>query len=414
MPRPVHGTTTVTLASATPPSEGRPAPPISVWRGHGTVWSPLGEASIHSLPRHLERLAVAAPIPLRLASNDGRPFLYRMIEVAPQAGPAVDMLLAGSDISDIVAASARASSLRMTELTTLFVAELVLVAAGLSWVAARPLKLLNDAVEQWRATGTFSAADQAGAPLEVAHLFRSFGRATHALNQRERELDEAAARQEVLLQEIHHRVKNNLQIIASLLNLQASRIKAPEARGEFQTARDRVRALATLHRHLYAHGELHLVDMRAFFNELCSQLFTALDEMEGDRIRLTVIAPDINISSDQAVPIALIVTETVGNAIKFAFPDNRSGTVRVELALQPSSRATLSISDDGIGLPDRKNTDRADGLGLQLVRGFARQLGAQLSISTVHGTCYSLEMAIEQQRTPTVRLGKTAQPATPV
>ena len=120
--------------------------------------------------------------------------------------------------------------------------------------------------------------------------------------------------------EVHHRVKNNLQVIASLLNLQASRIRVPEARAEFQAARDRVRALATLHRHLYADGELHTINMRSFLAELCGQLFQAMGELEGTRIQMLIDAPELRMSSDQAVPLALIVTEAVTNSVRYAFP----------------------------------------------------------------------------------------------
>ena len=101
------------------------------------------------------------------------------------------------------------------------------------------------------------------------------------------------------MQEIHHRVKNNLQIVASLLNLQASRLKQPETRAAFQSARDRVRALSTVHRHLYSEGGLHTIDMRAFLVELCDQLFQAFGEPDGGRIQLSIEAQDVQMSSDQ-------------------------------------------------------------------------------------------------------------------
>ena len=152
------------------------------------------------------------------------------------------------------------------------------------------------------------------------------------------------------MQEIHHRVKNNLQIVASLLNLQASRIKLPEAKAEFQSARDRIRALATLHRHLYAHGELQTINMRRFLTELRGQLFQALGETGGRRIQLESRLPNCRCSSDQVVPLALIVTEAVSNAVKYAFPDGRRGRISVRLVADEET-ARLVIEDDGIGIP---------------------------------------------------------------
>lgn len=224
--------------------------------------------------------------------------------------------------------------------------------------------------------------------------------ATITLQQREHDLREAFARQDLLMQEIHHRVKNNLQIIASLMNLQASRIKLPEARAEFQSARDRVRALATVHRHLYAHGELHSIKMREFLVELCEQLFHAMGETPNDRIELDVSAPDVQISSDQAVPLSLIVTEAVSNAVKYAFPRGRRGSVSVRLVTDDDD-AELSIRDDGIGVPaGRVETESGtrDGIGITLIRGFARQLGATLTVEEGDGTRYIVRMKLRRER----------------
>ena len=196
---------------------------------------------------------------------------------------------------------------------------------------------------------------------------------------------------------MHHRVKNNLQIIASLLNLQANRIRQPEARAEFASARDRVRALATLHRYLYSEGELQTLNMRSFLQELCSQLFQAIGEKQGRRIQLHIEAPEIEMATDQAVPLSLIVTEAVSNAVKYAFPGGRSGHVRVSLSElgrdDGEAMGRLVIQDDGVGIPaGRAETETGirDGLGIQLIRGFARQLGACLKVDEGEGTRYTL------------------------
>jgi two-component sensor histidine kinase len=150
--------------------------------------------------------------------------------------------------------------------------------------------------------------------------------------------------------------------------------------------------------------------MRAFFAELCGQLFQSLGQTEGERISLDIVAPDITISSDQAVPIALMVTEIVGNAVKYAFPDGRRGQIHVGFVLADDAHATLTVRDDGVGFAERTGSP-AEGLGLQLIRGFARQLGAKLTISTDSGTCYRLDMEIVRNRTNTIALGRAAKVA---
>ncbi len=275
-----------------------------------------------------------------------------------------------------------------------------LVVVGADRCIVAPVRRLGRAVQNWRQGQAFQV-DQAGhLPPELAGLADSFAAAVERLASREADLKRAVAQQDLAMQEIHHRVKNNLQIVASLLNLQASRIRQPEARAEFQSARDRVRALATLHRHLYVQGELHTIEMHDFLLELCGQLFQAMGETEGDRITLDVEAPSLQMLSDQAVPLALIVTEAVGNALKYAFPGQRSGRITVSLE-GSTDTARLIVQDNGVGIPAgpaETETGKRDGLGLQLIRGFARQLGAALTVDQGQGTRYVVEMPLRRQR----------------
>ena len=272
---------------------------------------------------------------------------------------------------------------RVLSIVALLAAGMSAVAMGADILIVAPLKAITRSVTEWRRAGAYDPGHTRLTPIELRQLSRAFTQATRALAAHEERLRRAEAKQELLIKEIHHRVKNNLQIIASLLNLQANRIRQPEARAEFASARDRVRALATLHRYLYSEGELHTLNMRSFLEELCGQLFQAIGEKEGRRIRLEIEAPEIVMSTDQAVPLALVVTEAVSNAIKYAFPGGRSGLVSVKLAEENEGIATLVIEDDGIGIPaGRAETETGirDGLGIQLIRGFARQLGATLEV----------------------------------
>ncbi len=286
----------------------------------------------------------------------------------------------------------RVLAVRTSELGALLLAGLAAMLFGADLAFGAPLRRLSESVRHWRAGEVFAPGDMRGAPDEVQQLAKSFAAATGVLRQKEAELLQAQEQQTLLVLEVHHRVKNNLQIIASLLNLQASRIRLPEARAEFQAARDRVRALATLHRHLYADGELHMINMRSFLTELCGQLFQAIGEVEGDRISLLIEAPELRLSSDEAVPMALIVTEIVTNSVKYAFPGNRSGTIHVSLT-ESGTALDLEISDDGVGI-EARGADEAqrDGIGLRLIRGFSRQLGATLAIEHGHGTRYVIRL----------------------
>ncbi|MBE7210939.1 MAG: sensor histidine kinase [Gluconacetobacter diazotrophicus] len=281
---------------------------------------------------------------------------------------------------------------------------LVAVLTGAAFLITRPLRATTAAVTAWRRAGAFFPASTRRAPVELRKLSYAFADATRSLAAHEERLRRAEIKQQLLIKEIHHRVKNNLQIIASLLNLQANRIRHDGARAEFASARDRVRALATLHRHLYAEGELHTLNMKSFLEELCGQLLQAIGEKEGRRISLAIDAPEITMSTDQAVPLALVVTEAVSNAFKYAFPGGRSGTVSVHLVEEAAGIARLVIQDDGVGIPaGRAETETGvrDGLGIQLIRGFARQLGATLDVEegavAGRGTRYSLMVPLQPE-----------------
>ncbi len=278
---------------------------------------------------------------------------------------------------------------------------------GIELVVTRPLREVRRAVDEWRSGRPFSLPSSRALPSELRALGLTFRRATRTLSRREAELKIAVQQQDLAMQEIHHRVKNNLQIVASLLNLQASRIRLPEARAEFQSARDRVRALATVHRHLYAHGALHTINMRTFLLELCGQLFQAMGEAVNGRLMLDVDAPELEMSSDQAVPLSLIVTEAVTNAIKYAYPAGRRGVISVRLR-RAADGVELEIKDDGIGIPAGRaetSTGTRDGIGIQLINGFARQLGAKLEVEQGVGTRYLVQMRLRHERPDPPRLG---------
>jgi two-component sensor histidine kinase len=293
------------------------------------------------------------------------------------------------------------------ELAALALLGLAAVVVGANYGMVRPVRRLDEAVRRWRGGDVFDIGPARMMPWELRELARSFAEASLALKDREMQLRSALTQQDLLMQEIHHRVKNNLQIIASLLNLQASRIRQPQARAEFQSARDRVRALATLHRYLYPHGELHTINMRSFLAELCGQLFQAMGETEGDRIQLEIEAPELRMLSDQAVPLSLIVTEVVGNALKFAFPDRRPGRISVRLT-EADGVAELVIADDGVGMGAaraRLDDETSEppgapgvGIGIQLIRGFVRQLRATMTVDESQGTTYVVRLPVHRER----------------
>jgi two-component sensor histidine kinase len=357
----------------------------------GTV-SPIENAGNSALPDPATMaLLMDAPREIDARSTGGKPYAYAS---SPLDGGY--RLLVAYPASKDEAAARRVLIRRVLQLALFTALGLAAVAIGTHNALVAPLNALGRKVAEWRRTGVFDPTPIPAAPLEVRALCTSFHDAAIALSEQERKLEAATEKQVLLMREIHHRVKNNLQIVASLLNLQASRIRAPEARAEFAAARDRVRALATLHRHLYSQGELTSITMGSFLTELCGQLLDAMGERRDGRIKLSIDAIDLEMSGDQAVPLSLVVTEAVSNAIKYAFPAGRSGNVGVFLT-SDGVRAKLVIEDDGVGIPAGRvetETGTRDGLGLQLIRGFSKQLKADLVVEQEHGTRYTLDIPL--------------------
>jgi two-component sensor histidine kinase len=176
-----------------------------------------------------------------------------------------------------------------------------------------------------------------------------------------------------LLQELHHRVKNNMQIVSSMLHMQAASVKDPAAVAALGETQNRISAMALLHETLYRSENISHVDFPAYVKDVCAHLFRAFGASAA-RIQLTVDVRRSTLSLDQAIPCGLIVNELVSNSLKHAFPGGRAGEVRVEFTTEEDGRGTLAVSDNGVGMPPETDTARAATLGLRLVHGLAGQI----------------------------------------
>jgi PAS domain S-box-containing protein len=187
----------------------------------------------------------------------------------------------------------------------------------------------------------------------------------------------------VLLKEVHHRVKNNLQVISSLLSLQAVRTQNPEGLEMLQTMQHRVRSMALLHETLYRSENLAQISFPDYVETVCAHLLRA---MGSPAITLESRIAAVSLSLDRAVPCGLIITELVSNALKHAFPAGRKGEIRVALQLQPAGQLVLVVADNGVGLPPAVEPATVDSLGLQLVGMLTEQLQGTFEIGRQGGT----------------------------
>jgi two-component sensor histidine kinase len=195
-----------------------------------------------------------------------------------------------------------------------------------------------------------------------------------------------------LLQEIHHRVKNNLQIISSLLRLQSDQIDNRIAKNALQDMQNRVLSMALIHEQLYGTKNFAAVDMSAYLTQLCKQLFHAMAASTG-RVRLHLNLAPVHLEIDKAIPCGLLVNELITNVFKHAFPAERGGELRVELqALADAPGWRLLVADTGVGLPPDFALDSINSLGFKLVTSLTRQIGGKLHFRPGPGTVFEMKV----------------------
>jgi PAS domain S-box-containing protein len=216
--------------------------------------------------------------------------------------------------------------------------------------------------------------------------------------QAEQQLSAALAAKEVLLREIHHRVKNNLQVICSLLSLQSGTIQDAVLRELFQESERRIHAMALVHETLYQAAGLAHFSLGRYLQTLSAQLIDAFG-IDTHRIALTLEVEDIPLPLDAAMPCGLILNELLSNALKHAFPDGRRGDVALMLKALPHGHATLRVCDTGVGFPNGLDFRHADSLGLQLVCALAEQLRGTLTMERDGGTAFTLTFLLPDVET---------------
>lgn len=236
------------------------------------------------------------------------------------------------------------------------------------WIAA----LRNQAAQIARGGYQPDPAVFVDAPADIVLLSEDLNALAQAMAERDRT-------HQALTHEVHHRVKNNLQIVTSLLNLQARKIDDPVSRGPVEQARMRMGALALIHRLLYEQDDGNArseINVERLMSELCAQLRTA--HRDRTNIDFSCEASGHAVPLDNAVPLALLSVEAVTNAYAHAFPQGRSGSVKLHFSVE-DGQTLLRISDDGIGF-DAGTEFKS--MGCQLMAAFAHQLGGRLDIAS--------------------------------
>ncbi|MFT7520280.1 MAG: PAS domain S-box-containing protein [Kiritimatiellia bacterium] len=196
-------------------------------------------------------------------------------------------------------------------------------------------------------------------------------------------LKKMVGQREVLLKEIYHRVKNNLQVISSLLNLQARTVADPTARNAMRACQARVRAMSMVHERLYGSEDLSRIEFSSYVGSLVDDL--ARTYSVSDNVNIHVQCQLVSLSLTEAIPCGLILHELFSNALQHAFPDERDGNVHVELT-EDEHGIQLTIRDDGMGMPDASER-RTGALGTMLIDSLTAQLDGTMTVTSDMGTC---------------------------
>ncbi|APQ15982.1 histidine kinase dimerization/phosphoacceptor domain -containing protein [Maribacter hydrothermalis] len=200
-------------------------------------------------------------------------------------------------------------------------------------------------------------------------------------------LQKKNSEKEFLLKEIHHRVKNNLEIVSSLLSLQASLIEDPKILNAMEQSQHRVHSMGMIHQKLYLGEKLATIEMKDYFNNLSDYILHSFGKNED--INILVEMDELELDVDMAIPIGLIVNELITNSLKYAFPNNRKGTLRLALT-NNHDLIVLKVSDDGIGMPNA-SLNVGTGFGTQLVNLLVKQLDGKMVLLTEHGTTVNIQ-----------------------
>lgn len=223
----------------------------------------------------------------------------------------------------------------------------------------------------------------------VLHIIRRLNWISMDLENQFENVNRKDKEKEVLLKEIHHRVKNNLQVISSLLNLQAGTANAEEVTKEFEVARLRIGSMATIHELLYKTADFDKIDYQVYVHSLVENIRESMDRGTEERVSPEVIIEmkDIYLNINTSIPIGLIITEILTNAFKYAFVGREEGTIEVKME-QKDSVYELVIKDNGIGLPSDFDKRSEGTLGHQLILMLVEQLAGTLQVKSEGGTQY--------------------------
>ncbi|NYB53036.1 MAG: PAS domain S-box protein [Methanobacteriaceae archaeon] len=208
----------------------------------------------------------------------------------------------------------------------------------------------------------------------------------------EEELKKSLKEKDLMMKEIHHRVKNNLMVIQSLLNLQSRYIKDTAARDIFKDSQNRAKSMAMIHESLYQSSDLKRIEFSEYINNLANNLFYSYSA-DPKRVKMDVNVDEVMLDVNTAIPLGLIITELLSNCLKYAFPGDKTGEIKVDFhpyTENGEKKLKLTVSDNGIGLPEGFDPKKSDSLGLMLIYSLSEQISANIKLDRTAGTKFEI------------------------
>ncbi|MBE8990780.1 hypothetical protein IQ275_27155 [Nostoc sp. LEGE 12450] len=202
--------------------------------------------------------------------------------------------------------------------------------------------------------------------------------------QAEEQIKASLQEKEVLLKEIHHRVKNNLQIISSLLNLQAEYLKDNQALEVFKDSQNRIETMALIHEKLYQSQDLAKINFAEYIQDLVTNLFYSYN-VNSSAITLKMNVEEVFLAIDAAIPCGLIINELISNSLKYAFSQRKTGEICIDFCSIETNLFTLAVSDNGVGFAQDFDFQATESLGLRLVKGLTHQLQGNIDFISYNG-----------------------------
>lgn len=249
--------------------------------------------------------------------------------------------------------------------------------------------LHKDGGYRWTRDEVKLVYDTEGRPIEMVGSWIDITERKEA----EEKVQASLREKEVLLKEIHHRVKNNMQVVSSLLSLQANRVQDSASLEVLRESQNRVKSMALIHEKLYQSKDLAKVDFADYVRDLTMHLFRTYRTNAGAITLRINVSENVRLGVDTAIPCGLIVNELVSNALKYAFPGGRAGEVRVDLEREGGGELTLVVSDNGVGFPADVDPGHTGSLGLKLVTTLADQLEGSIELERSAGTLFKVTFA---------------------